>query len=470
MRISKRIILFISVIFISKQSFGQFTNDRRYWLMNNTINLENHLPSFPDSSFAFLDSLLANKRIVFLGETVHFDHETEKYKLKMIEYLHKHLGFEVFLEERGFIQSTLNNIEINNITEAKWHYATLAGWSGLAPHEIYLVEYLCNNLNEGDTLHHFGFDIFLNSNRKLLIDYLENKLVNYSSSIVEDQKWQSIKKYLLEKNKSILRNHYPLFFNNIRWLLSEINAEGNRLDSTLIQQLKSIRGYFEHIALDPSNSKLKNKDWGKSFDSFKYRDMQMADNLLWFIEKVFPNKKIIVSASSYHTARNVEELKKKNRFFDSATPIGHYVWEKHKDEIYSIAFVFSEGEYGMFGGYVEKMLEIKNGKLRRAKPKEYLVKYKKAKKNSIEGMLSSSGFEYGFFDFETLINRHGGEWLSKQIIMRPTFHKPFKYKWSDVYDGVFFIKTAKPIQKERIIDIFKDIDPKEIEAFLMKYL
>jgi len=51
--------------------------------------------------FSFLDEVLLDKRIVFLGEQLHADGTTFEVKSKIIKYMHENLGYNVVLYEAG---------------------------------------------------------------------------------------------------------------------------------------------------------------------------------------------------------------------------------------------------------------------------------------------------------------------------------------------------------------------------------
>lgn len=76
------------------------------WLKDHTYSIQLH-EFDDDSDLYFLEPLLQNKRIVFLGENGHGVAEHSQIKTKMIKYLHKKLGFRVLAFESSFSDCSL---------------------------------------------------------------------------------------------------------------------------------------------------------------------------------------------------------------------------------------------------------------------------------------------------------------------------------------------------------------------------
>ena len=129
--------------------------------------------------------------------------------------------------------------------------------------------------------------------------------------------------------------------------MKNISKENFSSKSIIFQILKNIEAYYTHIIYLEKNTIGKNTDiGGKLFDSYLIRDKQMADNLFWLINNKFRNEKIIISTSTYHISKNLDGIKEKNKFYSAGIPMGQYLYESYKDDIFNISFIIEKGKLG----------------------------------------------------------------------------------------------------------------------------
>lgn len=179
------------------------------------------------------------------------------------------------------------------------------------------------------------------------------------------------------------------------------------------QELRNLKGHAENSWY----IKFK-RNYSVKFSSFTYRDVQMADNLVWLAQKRFPNKKIIVWAANAHiTKKNILKL----------TSLGTEADKVLKDDLYSLCFTSYEGTAGRI--FMDKPYKVKS-----------------PSKNSFEQWIYNKGIDYGFVDFK------GFKGKEKIFVMKGIGHNNIKLQWTKAYDGVIYIKEMYSCKRVKTED------------------
>ncbi|RZL19495.1 MAG: hypothetical protein EOO96_25965 [Pedobacter sp.] len=164
----------------------------------------------------------------------------------------------------------------------------------------------------------------------------------------------------------------------------------------------------------------------KGKDYMEIRDLQMAENLKWLVNEKFPNQKIIVWAHNEHILKNKNLI---NPFFNNEnwTNMGHFFTRDSllNTQTYILGFNSRLGTAG-----------------RITNPKTYSVS--SIKRNSFESWIDNST-EYAFFDFEKFrgLNQKSKEYF----YMKGKHHSYNEAIWTEVYDGIFYIRDMYPCEK-----------------------
>lgn len=381
-----------------------------------------------ESEFKFLDSLLKGKRIVFLGEETHWDGTTLKAKSEIIEYLHKNLGYEVLLLEFNLFDVRKAWLEIKEKRDSStrvFSYLTKTFGTHISENQKELYRYIGKNANSESPLEIGGVDIFncsiyANAFKEDLEYLLREIYPNFDKSEVKKH-WKIVFKLKKKDNRgNLILDKFIFSCNFLIQLLEEYqNKESDEYLKRKYQFMaQALQTKMNVLDWENNKPKMKIKRGSVLADHYTLRDKYMAENLLWYIEEFYPNKKIIVSASSYHTGRNFEQISPRPKLLGKdAIPMGQFVWDKYNEDIYSIAFVCHHGETGE--------VKSKNDLLYSAVVQR--------KKRSLEGIMNSLGFKFGFIDFSK--NRN----ILNEFYLWPTFDKSYKTSWSEIYDGVFYI-------------------------------
>lgn len=392
----------------------------------------------PEVNFDALDSAIAGKRIVFLGEQTHGDGSTLESKNQIIRHLHEKWDFDVLLLENGIYETDRafqDFLEGRDSLVGTFCWLTMFYSHMISRPDSALAKYLEAQANAQDTLILGGVDIPQLSiyGNAFLLEW-DSLMLRLSSAPGFPQAYEAFVKVVrkgkvrfYDSRKTYEEAHSPENFVAIKEnakLVCDFIQENLKLlpdheeivrAEFMIQAIAAKVGWWDQEANSPP---LKHVKGQITFDYFQIRDQYMAQNLLWFAQKKYPDKKIIVSTSTYHCSRNINEIVGKSQRLSIETrPMLDLVWDAIGKESLNIAFLRYEGTAGISTAWMEPI--------------------KAAKKGSVEWELQKTGKDYCFFP------------VTKEFddkYMFPTWEKPLRANWSNMYDLVFFISKMNPVK------------------------
>jgi len=152
----------------------------------------------------------------------------------------------------------------------------------------------------------------------------------------------------------------------------------------------------------------------------------MAHNLVWLAEETYPEKKLIVWIASSHGIRNLSSIERINaeRSYEGQTSMGDVLAETFEGGIYKLGFTAHGGEYGAF--YWDD---------RDPQPIE------EPSEGSLEALLGNLPYDYSILDLTDVPSTN---WLSEPQVARPLGYEEMRADWTDVMDGLLFIRTMHP--------------------------
>lgn len=382
-----------------------------------------------DQDLNFLKDILKDKQIVWLGEERHSDGTTTLAKSRIFKYLHEQMGFDILISESNlYLTEKIQKMIRKTSWDPLQAFATYSDLEYLNINSFALKKYLASN----PTITFAGFDILYQS---ILNDSLSKDIEHaYKQIDINQTKQNELNEYFILFKKEYLKfseeelNRYSI--------LSAYFAE--KFDSAgfffLAQVLRSNNSLVNFTTKTPYSSLTETNIYIKMHE----RDKQMADNLLWCLEKRFPNKKVVVWSSNFHMLRNLNTIQSKHKEYIESVPMNEYVYSKYKDKMYCIAFIDGGGATG----YIRKN-------------KKGIDELPNPKKGSIEYLMKKTGYEYSFLNL-TGISTHSN-WLHQNNEMNVTFDDNtfLKADWSKIIDGVFFISEMRPDELKWIPIRFK---------------
>lgn len=410
------------------------SDPRVEWLRQNAIAVRSIDPGGQDfTDLARLETTLAGTRIVLLGEATHGDGATFLAKTRLVEFLHREMGFDVLVFESGFYDC-LNDMPSPGVADVRSSFQRCVWPMWSARQELDpLVDYLAQARARGSSLRVLGLDPdFVGEPSR---DHLARDL-RAAIAAVGVQPGETITEFLNEVDSLYAylgpTTPRPTADAVVRFIATAESLAGV-MDTVALAPHE--RGYWARVLeslVSHARSRFRPRRQPPSLESIEMRDRQMARNLEWLVRERFPGRRIIVWSATLHAARNLQAL---TPLQDEPTPwgislhemyrtkrvMGDYLRPAFGDSVYTIGFAALEGTTA--GGQTGMPI---------ARPSD----------GSLEDLLGRTGLQFAFLDLRHPVA--GGDWRSEELIARPFGYGEMRADWSSVLDGVFFIRTMTP--------------------------
>ena len=377
----------------------------------NSVDIENQ--DFSD--LAFLDSIIGNKQIVFFGEQLHSDGATFQAKSRLIRYLHEKHNFNIVLYEAGlydmWLMDSLAKQQTGNIAQFNPAVGLYPFWWDNEDCR-YLWEYYNKTLNSTNPITLGGFDIQLtgisqDNRTKYLKDFfLENQidLKEYPSfnSVVEE-----LSNTYMWENQHFSQTRFDSIQADLKNILNQLHKPVTKKDNIYYRYIKGIHDYGQ-LMWDYNPGEI---------PRMNARDSLMADNLIWQIDSLYKNQKIIVWSANLHLFKAPLVY---GEF--TFTPLGKYIKDKYLDTSYMMAFT----SYAL------------------TKPNSQDL-YSEAGVNSLEYLIHSKKYKYVYLDMSKI---GSDSFLKEDFFSIMNQRGSEKREWSNLIDGLFYIDLVSTINKK----------------------
>ncbi|MBC7418455.1 MAG: erythromycin esterase family protein, partial [Pedobacter sp.] len=285
-------------------------------------------------------------------------------------------------------------------------------WSKCKECDNLLYQYIPKTFTDKQPLSITGFDgqvhgLYSAANLKTFLDnYLKTKDINYTTT---DKYKRDFLSFIdsIKYNKDLQKQ---LKFNEA---LQKISQELSTTDTAAFERmlLKSLKATTE--------SEISFLSKGDDFENI--RDKQMAENLKWLLKYKFPNEKIIVWAHNGHILKHPELIK------------SSYIIRKNMGSYLAVDQQLNKQSY--FLGFNSRLGT--SGRI--TIDKKFAVEL--PVKNSFESWIPET-VPYAFVDFKQF--RKESPSGKKYFLMKGVYHITDSASWTDVYDGIFYIRDMYP--------------------------
>jgi len=276
----------------------------------------------------FLKEELKGKQLLMLGEITHMYGNIFEMKARVIEYLHKELGYTTIAMESSMYD--IWRMNKTGFSKKEFNNSIWGVWSDSQEFQR-LVNYI-----EKNNLKVIGFDSQVNNASKFTEDFFKYlKIQNIKLQLNEDDLGIVIEEVL--ENVIVEEDdiNYPTYEKELKRIIKEIkDLPSNETNYYWKQFSKNLLANSEDAYYN--KEEILTTDFGNKNDNI--RDKQMADNLLSYINRN-PNEKIICWADNIHIINNNSSIKKP--VAKEFISMGSYIKKELKSKVYSLATIHS---------------------------------------------------------------------------------------------------------------------------------
>jgi erythromycin esterase len=368
------------------------------------------------SDLQFLKPLLAGKRVVQLGESSHGVSEFTLTKARLIKFLHQEMGYDVLAFEGSLAQCYYADLAATTLGARELMGSCVFG--SMAHQELQpLLEYLQSARKNGRRLNLAGFDTqdsaFYPAMAETRIHTLLSALSAPLAARLTQAEGDVRRAYgqfaagpLPLKSAETLTAFYQeaaaaLTAGRARLLASGITADEADL---------AVRHFQSRVRLVQQLSSTSMAEYGN------LRDLAMADNVDYLLDKLYPGRKVIIYAHNAHIAYQPVP--------NNGTPMGQHLAQRRRSELYTIGLYMSRG-----------MAAQNNGAPYPISP---------AKAGSMEAVLANAGLKYAFVDLTQARKEPGSAWMTRPIPMREWGTVEGRITPASTYDALIYIDTVTP--------------------------
>lgn len=383
-------------------------------------------------------SLIGSARIVMLGERSHGDGASVYAKLRLIEFLHREMGFGVLAVESGFddCRQTLERWRAGDDSEKASEACLLGNWGG-TDQALKFRRYLATAARSESPLKVAGFDCQI-TNRDdpaATARSVAGFLRELSPSLEGSPRLMAITE-AIAKLRDYERKRTVAEREKDRAAIADVAvlvaASG---------QVSPQRAHYQQLAKSLAVQEESNWEYQSKGDvdmaQINRRDAQMADNLKFLADVRYPQQRIVVSAATYHIMRHAEGIRSVSGkagaptsmgdMLDGLVPMGELVRRRFGLSAIALGFVTAFGHSSCC-------------------ERERTHGLEPAPAGSLEGILSGSGYDFALLDLRPL----RGTLRDETILGRPQGHGFYVVDWPEILDGVVFVRemtTMTPVAK-----------------------
>lgn len=367
----------------------------------------------------FFKPLLSGRRLLGLGENGHGVAEFSRAKVRLIKFLHEEMVFDVIAFESSIFECyQADSHAVDWTAEAMMGRSIFQVWH--TEDVLELFRYIRESKKTSRPLILAGFDnqnstlaclrrpaAFQSAIAKIDPDYADE---------VQRLDLDFLKMTFSADWQAALVEPYRLFYDNL-WQWFDAHME-------------------ELIALHPRAPLLplvlRQSAWSQRTDidamitpyeqgGFNFRDRAMADNVGVLLEKLYPDKKIMLWAHNGHLDHNFNLTGEVNWEMFS---MGYWLSQRHRPLLYTIEFFMFQGAAAETNRSVYQIAPAPAG--------------------TLEAVLFQTGAEFAFADMLNQSENPGNSWMFSTINWMNSGIWATPMIPRRQFDGIFYVKTVNP--------------------------
>ena len=372
--------------------------------------------------FTFLENILKDKRIVWLGENGHGIAEHNLLKTKLIDFLYHKMGFKVIAFESGLTECYTSNFLKDELSLDEFiDHSVFPFWKTEETYSLF------QSLKASEDFNLIGFDFQPSSKQSLLIAFLNKINIDFPLEFKQDiQKVEENTAHWygrISKYRGRRKRVPKETLQEYKFIQSELNEIIDQLYDLLMDRKKDFINNgldlpFTFIQKELDNRRLFLNHLTDNYqDYMKYRDQIMAANLEWICNELYPNEKIMIWAHNAHIYKNYQAS---NHY----RPMGSLISKELMDDSYYMGLFMYEGE-----------AHLLNRTVYRIGPPP---------KKSLENYMNHTDSPVSFLDFSNVTAQPYNKWIfEKTLILEHGTVRKFIIP-AEQLSGVFFVKKVSP--------------------------
>lgn len=417
---SKKAIFYL-ILLVTVTAFHNFNGENDV-IQKNTYTLNSVSPTDENfSDLEFFKDKLKDKKIILLGESGHGDGTTFEAKTRLIKFLHEKLDYNVLAFEGAtifdlyFAGSVIKRGKTPEIAQKQLLNGLFKSWSASKEFQE-LANYIGQNI---DSLNLIGIDnnFAMTGYAHYFPNFLNQSFNISNSSEIDFQSFLAQHNLLLTKSFQ-LTNDSTFQFNQF---IHDINVI-KKIVNESSKGSPEAKDYLTH-ELDNLTSFVKGVEMGMS-ENVPFRDKKMAENLIWLIDKYYPNEKVIIWTANLHAAKKLNQAiyEKGDDRYQNLTTLAQHLSEIYgENNVYSIACTSTEGSTNSGIGAV--------------------VPISLSQTSWDYNFAQEFHGDYAFIDYSQI---RKSEFGNKEFESTVLGYIPHIGKWYNIFDGIIFIREMKP--------------------------
>ncbi len=391
---------------------------------------DHHIPirSLDAGNFADLEplrSLLADRRLVQLGESSHGVAEFNRVKTRLIKFLHQELDFDVIAFESSIFECFQTDHATDSLLALDMmRHSIFSVWHTTDVKDLF--DYMRDCHFSGAPLTLAGFDTQISSlvgsaDRPEFLHALLAALAPAYADTVEAFDREFLDHYENQRTRTYLQEHGALVvhrYENLNTYLEDHLAElmlvlPGKQESILIarQVARSMLWFVEQLRLQYEDDMAR---------ASYVRDQGMAENLTFLLDELYPNRKVLVWAHNTHIRHKNQDVQCPTQM--CLRTMGHWIVHRFRPEMYTIGLYMYRGQAATNDRDIYDIAPAVSGSLES-------ILYRAGRKHCIVDLLHRTPLE-------------GNHWMFRSILVKTFGLQELKMVPQDQYDGILFIDTA----------------------------
>lgn len=411
---------------------------RTEWLREHATAIRSVNPADEDfADLEFLREQLASVRVVLLGEGApgHGGASERMAKTRLVRFLHREMGFDVLAFESGLFSTAVAWRALQRGGDSREAFLKGAyGNAGWAEELQPLIHFLATEARTDQPLELAGFDSQFSgtaSRESLLPDLREFLARSGIESPLADSNGKATLMLQSIIDRSLARDREQLpspteqaaLLEVLRATASQVEKTGSGRAGEFWAQVLRSAAVQAGLSLDGW------REW-HGWTYARGRDRQMAENLLWLVERYTPQRKMIVWAHTFHAMRNPQYTTPGR---EQGFTMGHGVWEALGEDSFVIASTSYAGTLGCVT-CTEGMEDFHRDIVTDQHPSF-----------EFEELMHAAGHELAWVNLRKA--RAEQQWLGGAFLARPVYSITEQAPWSEVLDALLFIHTQEPSRR-----------------------